>query len=196
MRIGLYGGSFDPPHLAHLIVAETVRDQFQLDQVWWIPAHAPPHKVGANLASAIHRLAMTQRAIQGHPGFAVCDIEVRREGLSYTVDTVRSLQERHPTDTFVLVIGGDSLQEFGAWHRPEEIAARIPLIAYRRPGTPAVDLPAFLEGRVQFADAPLLEISGTAIRAQVRAGRSIRYLVPDGVRAYIEEHGLYVQGEE
>lgn len=196
MNIGLFGGSFDPPHLAHLIVAEQVRDQFQLDQVWWIPAREPPHKVGVRLASAAHRLALTQLATQGHPGFFVSDVELCRSGRSYTVDTVRMLQENHPAYSFALIVGGDSLREFDTWHQPEEIAARVPLIVYRRHGDAHGDgLPAYLEGRVRFAEAPLIEISGTEIRARVRAGRSIRYLVPDAVRSYIEAHGLYLNGK-
>lgn len=192
MNIGLFGGSFDPPHLAHLIVAETVREQFRLDQVWWIPAFEPPHKDEAALAASRHRLEMTQRATRDNPGFATSDVEIQRAGTSYTVDTVRRLQEVYPAYAFSLLLGGDSLHEFASWYQPEEIVARVPLLVYRRPGA-ADEAPAasFLEGRVRFADAPLLDISATEIRARVRAGRSIRYLVPAAVQAYIEEHGLY-----
>jgi len=191
MNIGLFGGSFDPPHLAHLIVAETVREQFHLDQIWWIPAFDPPHKAEASLAASPHRLAMTQRATQPNPGFAVSDIEVRRAGTSYTVDTVRQMQETHPAYTFSLLLGGDSLRDFASWYQPEEIVARVPLIVYRRPGVAGVAPPSFAEGRIRFAEAPSLALSATEIRARVRAGRSIRYLVPDAVRSYIEEQGLY-----
>ena len=198
MNIGLFGGSFDPPHLAHLIVAETVREQFHLDQIWWIPAFDPPHKTEASLSASRHRLAMTQRATQHNPGFAVSDIEVRRAGTSYTVDTVRQMQERHPEYAFSLLLGGDSLRDFASWYQPEEIVACVPLIVYRRPGAAEVVAPSFAEDRVRFADAPLLALSATEIRARVRAGRSIRYLVPEAVRAYIGEEGLYLManGEE
>lgn len=191
MNIGLFGGSFDPPHLAHLIVAETVREQFQLDQIWWIPAFQPPHKADVLLADAHHRLEMTRRATHDHPGFAVSDVEVRRTGTSYTIDTVRTLQEAHPDYAFFLLIGGDSLRLFETWHQPEAIAARIPLLVYRRPGTADVAPAPFLEDRVRFAHAPLIDISATDIRARVHEGRSIRYLVSDAVRAYIEAEGLY-----
>jgi nicotinate-nucleotide adenylyltransferase len=191
MHIGLFGGSFNPPHLAHLIVAETVLSLFRLDAIWWMPAYQPPHKTGEALASADHRLAMTRAAIADNPAFAVSNLEVQREGTSYTVDTVRELQVAHPDDAFSLIIGSDSLQEFAGWHQPEEIIARVPLIVYKRPGSAtAVIDPQFAE-RVYFADAPLLEISGTEIRERLRAGRSIRYLVPEAVRAYIELHQLY-----
>ena len=191
MNIGLFGGSFDPPHLAHLIVAETVREQFDLDQIWWMPAFDPPHKAEAALASARHRLEMTRRATQDSPGFAVSDVEIQRAGTSYTVDTVRVLQETYPAYAFSLLLGGDSLRDFASWSQPEEIVARVPLIVYRRSGAAGASLPSFLEGRVRFADAPLIDISATEIRARVREGRSIRYLVPDVVRVYIEVHGLY-----
>jgi len=191
MTVGLFGGSFNPPHLAHLIVAETMREQFLLDQIWWIPASTPPHKTEAALAEPVHRFAMTRRATQDHPAFAVSDVEVQRAGTSYTVDTVRMLQATYPDHTFSLLLGGDAVRGFGAWRQPEEIAARVPLLVYHRPGIALLDVPAFLEGRVRVAEAPLLSISGTDIRARVRAGRSIRYLVPDAVRTYIEAHGLY-----
>ncbi len=195
MNIGLFGGSFNPPHLAHLIVAETVREAFRLDQVWWIPACRPPHKAEDTLVSAEHRLEMTRRATQGHPAFVVSDVEVRRAGDSYTVDTVRALQTVHPEYAFSLLLGGDSLRDFGSWRQPEEIVARVPLIVYLRPGAADIVVAPYLAGRVRFAEAPLLAISGTEIRARLRAGRSIRYLVPDAVRSYIEAHGLYVKRE-
>lgn len=191
MNIGLFGGSFDPPHLAHLIVAETVREQFQLDQIWWIPAFQAPHKTGAVLADAHHRLEMVRRVTQDHPGFAVSDVEVQRTGISYTIDTVRMLQEAHPEHAFSLLLGGDSLRLFETWYQPEAIAARVPLIVYRRPGVADIVPAPYLEDRVRFAHAPLIDISATEIRARVRQGRSIRYFVPDPVRAYIEEKGLY-----
>lgn len=193
MNIGLYGGSFNPPHLGHLIVAETLREQFRLDQIWWIPARQPPHKAEATLVSPQHRLAMTRRATHDHPAFAVSDVEVQRAGASYTVDTVRALQTAHPDETFSLLLGSDSLRHFSAWRDPEEIVARVSLIVYPRPGAAEVDVESSLAGRVRFAEAPLLAISGTAIRARLRAGRSIRYLVPEAVRVYIEQHGLYVK---
>ncbi len=193
MNVGLFGGSFNPPHLAHLIVAETVREQFWLDQVWWIPARRPPHKAEEALVSSQHRLEMTRRATQDHPAFAVSDVEVRRADASYTVETVRALQAAHPDYVFSLLLGGDSLRDFGTWRQPGEIVARVPLIVYRRPGAADIEVEPYLAGRVRFAEAPLLEISGTEIRARLREGRSIRYLVPDAVRAYIEEHGLYVK---
>ncbi len=196
MEIGLFGGSFNPPHLAHLVVAEAVRDQFGLDEVWWIPSAQPPHKDGAGLAPARHRLAMTRLAVQGHPAFRVLDLEIQRAGLSYTVDTVRAVQAAHPDRAFALLLGSDSLAHFAAWRAPDEIVRRVPLVVYKRPGTSdAVAAPRFAN-RVRYAAAPVLEISATDVRARLAAGRSVRYLVPDAVRAYIADHGLYAPEEE
>jgi nicotinate-nucleotide adenylyltransferase len=194
MDVGLFGGSFNPPHVAHLIVAEFVRDQFGLDEVWWIPNATPPHKPDEELVAVEHRLAMTRQVVRSNADFRVCDLEVEREGVSYTVDTVRILQERHPETDFALIIGSDSLDHFGEWHCPDEIAERVPLIVYKRPGAiEAVAEPRFAN-YVRYVAAPVMEVSGTEVRARRRAGRSIRYLVPDGVRTYIETHELYRNG--
>lgn len=191
MQIGLFGGTFNPPHLAHLIVAELVRERLRLDQVLWIPAAAPPHKRDTAPAPAADRLMMTRLAVESNPFFAVSEIELRRQGVSYTVDTLRQLQDERPNDAFLLILGGDSLSTFNSWHRPDEIAARVPLVAYRRPGADLSALDPHLLRHVRFVDAPLIEISGTDIRARIREGRSIRYLVPERVRAYIEANRLY-----
>ena len=203
MEVGLFGGSFNPPHLAHLIVAEAVREQFGLDEVWWMPAHTPPHKPGAAMASPAHRLEMARLATRSNPAFRVRDDEVARGGISYTVETLRLLQKRHPGAAFSLILGSDSLAGFASWHRPGEIVERAALLVYRRPGgsadgkaegsVPAL-APRFAR-RLRVAEAPLLEISGTALRARRRQGRSLRYLVPGAVRAYIAEHGLYRTSE-
>lgn len=194
MDIGLFGGSFNPPHIAHLIIAEIVRDQFGLEEVWWIPNATPPHKPDEEVVSADHRLEMTHRAVDSNPNFRVSDVEVMREGVSYTVETLRVLQDDYPDVDFGLIIGSDSLDYLAEWHKPDEIVERVPLIVYKRPG--ALDLvaePRFAN-QVRYAAAPVMEVSGTEIRARCRKGRSIRYLVPEGVRTYIETHGLYEEG--
>jgi nicotinate-nucleotide adenylyltransferase len=196
MDIGLFGGSFNPPHVAHLIVAEIVRDQFGLQEVWWIPNATPPHKADQELVDAEHRLAMTERATAANPGFRVCDVEIRRAGISYTVDTVTSLQEEHPDIDFGLIIGSDSLDHFAEWHRPEEIARRVPLIVYKRPGVIDAVAPPRFANTVKYVAAPVMEVSGTEVRARRQAERSIRHLVPEPVRTYIEAHGLYTSGSD
>ncbi len=191
MNVGLFGGSFNPPHVAHLVVAEVVRDQFGLDEVWWIPNSTPPHKPNDELAAVQHRLAMTKRTVEGNPAFRVCGVEVERDGVSYTVETLRVLQDQHPDTDFALILGSDSLDHFANWHRPDEIAERVPFIVYKRPGAiESVADPRFVND-VRYAAAPVMEISGTEVRARRRAGRSIRYLVPEAVRAYIDTHDLY-----
>lgn len=191
MEIGLFGGSFNPPHIAHLIVAEAVRDQFDLEEVWWIPNATPPHKSEEGLASVQHRVEMTRRAVASNSTFRVCEIEVEREGISYTVETLRALQEQRPDTDFALLIGSDSLDHFAEWHRPDEIAERVPIIVYKRPGVlRAVAEPRFVN-EVRYVAAPVMEVSGTEIRERRRNGRSIRYLVTEPVRSYIESHDLY-----
>ncbi len=194
--IGLFGGSFNPPHIAHCVVANVVRDQFGLDEVWWIPNAQPPHKPKSELAPAHHRLAMTRVITEDDPGFHVSDIEIRRDGISYTVDTVRALQEEYPNTRFALIIGSDSLDSFASWHRPDEIAARVPIIVYKRPGPiESVAAPRFANN-VRFVSAPVMEISGTEVRLRRHAGRSIRYFVPEPVRDYIETHSLYLPADD
>ncbi|WP_103019992.1 nicotinate (nicotinamide) nucleotide adenylyltransferase [Salinibacter altiplanensis] len=191
MTVGLFGGSFNPPHVAHLIVAEVVRDQFALDEVWWIPNATPPHKPNDELAAVKHRLAMTERTVESNTAFRVCGVEAHREGVSYTVETLRVLQDQHPDTDFALILGSDSLDHFADWHRPDEIAERVPLVVYKRPGAiESVAAPRFAN-HVQYAAAPVMEISGTEVRARRRADRSIRHLVPEAVRSYIETHDLY-----
>lgn len=191
MDIGLFGGSFNPPHIAHLVVAEVAQDQFGLEEVWWIPNATPPHKSDDELAMVEHRLAMTKQAVADNPTFRLCDIEVQRAGVSYTVETIRALQDQHPKTDFGLLIGSDSLNHFENWHRPDEIAERVPLVVYKRPGVIKQAAAPRFANHVHFVSAPVMEVSGTEVRARRRAGRSIRYLVPTAVRTYIEDNDLY-----
>ncbi len=193
-RVGLFGGSFNPPHLAHLIVAEQVCEQVRLDLVLWIPCHTPPHKDEQELAAPHHRLAMVQLAIEGNPFFAVSDVEIRRGGRSYTIDTILQLQQQQPDWELMLILGEDSLRTLHTWRAPDEIIARVPLVVYRRPDGPDNPVaPRFL-ARTTFVEAPVLAISATEIRQRCRQGRSIRYLVPEAVRQYIIKNQLYQGG--
>lgn len=189
-RLGLFGGTFDPPHLGHLAIAEHARQQLRLDRVLFMPSGRPPHKRDRALSPAADRLAMTRLAARGNPGFAVSAWEARGDGASYTVDTLRALAARRPGARLVLLIGEDSLEEFATWREPEAIRALAELaVAPRDGGRPRRSRrPA--RGVVHL-DAPRLDVSSSAIRAALRAGRSARYLVPDPVLAYIERRGLY-----
>ncbi|MFO8231422.1 MAG: nicotinate (nicotinamide) nucleotide adenylyltransferase [Longimonas sp.] len=192
MRIALFGGSFNPPHIAHLIVAEVACDQFEFDAVWWIPNATPPHKTNDHLAPASDRLAMTRAAVADHEGFSVCNIEIERPGVSYTVDTVRALTEQHPEASFSLLIGSDSLDTFHTWREPDTIAELADLVVYKRPGGLGdVAAPRFANC-ARYVAAPMLEVSSTEVRQRCYDGRSIRYMVPAAVRSYIRTHGLYV----
>ncbi|MEM9666693.1 MAG: nicotinate-nucleotide adenylyltransferase [Bacteroidota bacterium] len=192
-RIGLYGGAFNPPHVGHLVVAELMREAFALEAVWWIPTHEPPHKDNQSLAAPEHRLAMVEAAIAGHEGFAVSRVELDRSGPSFTYDTVMHLQRTHPDVAFQLILGGDSLRAFMRWHRPLDIVSRVPLLVYRRPGDDLerADLPQAVRTRIHLVEAPYLEVSSTDLRARVARQATIRYLVPEAVRHYIQAHHLY-----
>jgi nicotinate-nucleotide adenylyltransferase len=191
--IALFGGSFNPPHVAHLAVAEAAAEDAGLARVLWMPAATPPHKQGdMAVVSAAHRLAMTRLAVEGNARFAVFDAEVRRGGVSYTVDTLRALRAEHPGADLVLLLGGDSLADFAAtWREPEAILELAQLVVYRRPGFSEAAVPPWVLARTAFVAAPLLDLSGTALRARLATGRTVRYLVPDAVCGYIEAHGLY-----
>jgi nicotinate-nucleotide adenylyltransferase len=192
-RIGLFGGSFNPPHVAHLAVAEAAREQAGLERVLWVPAAVSPFKQDEAMPEAHHRLSMVAAAVADNPAFAVTPIEVERGGVSYTVDTARAVAAANPDADLRLLIGGDSLASFPRWREAEALAEIAPPVVFRRPGDllEATGLPDWLARRVTFIDAPMIELSSTEIRAMLRAGRTARYLIPDAVRAYIAQHGLY-----
>ena len=203
MRIGFFGGSFDPIHLGHLILAEQCREQAQLDQVWFVPSSMSPLKQSSTVGSNRQRLEMVQIAIAGHRGFQASEIELERGGVSFTVDTLRGLQSSHPDDEWFLVIGGDSLVNFSKWREPEEICRlAIPLI-YSRPNSPAdlsvlrpfVDGARMKEIERNAIRSTLIDISSTELRRRVAVGQSIRYLTPRAVEKYIESNGLYVESK-
>lgn len=190
-RVALFGGSFNPPHLGHLALAEAARDEAGLRRVLWMPAATSPHKQGEAVPEGHHRFAMTTRATEDHAAFVVSDLELRRAGVSYTVDTLRTLNAEHPDAEWLLLIGGDSLAQFHTWREPEEILRRAGLLVYPRPRADLAAVDPAVMRRATVLDRPLLDVSSTAVRALLGAGRSARYLVPDRVLAYAAEHGLY-----
>ena len=191
MTVGLFGGTFDPPHLGHLEIAVQAQVLHGLREVWWIPAYRPPHKDGADVTAYEHRMEMTKGAIAGHAGFTVSDIESQLPGPSYTITTIMALQEQYPAHDFVLLMGGDSLNHFGTWWEPEAIAERVRLLVYPRAGWPYSELPIFLKDRVEFMDTPPLAVQSMHIRSLLYQGESIKAYVSEPVRAYISSHGLY-----
>ena len=193
--LALFGGSFNPPHVGHLVVAEACAQAAGLDRVLWTPAATPPHKQNdPTLAPARTRLRMVEAAVAGNGRFEASDVEVARAGVSYTVDTVRALRQRHAA--LAVVVGGDSLAGFPTWREAEEIARLARLVVYRRPGDGVRlgDLPGWLAERVTVVEGPQLAVSSQEVRALVAAGRSVRYLVPDAVREVVEAEGLYREG--
>jgi nicotinate-nucleotide adenylyltransferase len=192
-RVGLMGGTFDPIHLGHLLAAETAREACGLDEVWFIPSRTPPLKPGEPHAPGEDRLEMVRLAIAGNPAFRALDLELRRPGVSYSIDTARELRERWRDCLFSYIIGGDRVNDLPRWHRIGELAEIVSFIGVARPGHP-VDigaLPEMLRGRVRVIPMPQLDISSSGIRELRREGRSIRYLVPDGVHDFILGKGLY-----
>jgi len=191
-RLGLFGGTFDPPHLAHLVLAAWACETLALDRVLFIPAGRPPHKSRRRVSAARHRLAMTRLAVQHDPAFAVSALELDRPAPSYTVDTLRAIARRHDGERF-LIIGGDSLDDFRDWVEPETILALATLAVAGRPGSGDRAARRWAErtGRVVWLGDPALDVSSSALRERVRRGRTIRYLVPEPVRRYIERHRLY-----
>jgi len=198
MRIGVFGGTFDPVHLAHLILAEQCREQARLDQVWFVPAARPPHKHEDELTPFERRVEMLQFAVAGQPAFRVEELEKDRAGPSYTADTLDELARRQPGNEWFLLVGSDTLRDLPTWHEPRRVVARAGLLVVARPGAalvPAEELQAKLGApvRVQNIDVPLIDISSSDLRARVRRGRSIRYFVPRAVEMYVLEKKLYRQ---
>ncbi len=196
-RLGVYGGTFDPPHLGHLILAEAAADSLGLERVLFVPAGEPPHKrPGSVRAPAHHRLAMVERAIADNPRFALSRADLDRPGPHYTADLLALLHHQFPADDLVFLIGADSLRDLPSWSRPAQVVALAHLGVMRRPGV-SVDLAALdaripgVAGRVLWIDAPLVDLAASALAARIAAGYSVRYQVPDAVLAYIGEHGLY-----
>jgi nicotinate-nucleotide adenylyltransferase len=201
--IALFGGSFNPIHNGHLIVARAVAERLSLSRVVFIPSPSPPHKANVDLADASDRLEMVRLAIAGQRGFEASDFEVRQGGVSYTILTVEAFQKSAAGQTLHWIIGGDTLPELHTWYRVRELVERCRIVTAVRPGFEVPDLSA-LE-RVLTVDqvrrlkedilpTPRIDISATDIRRRAAEGRSIRYLVPEPVRQYIEQRGLYRQG--
>lgn len=190
MKLGLLGGMFDPIHLGHLRAAEIVRESLSLDEVVFVPAGVPPHRERP-AASGIDRYAMVALATAGDRAFTPSDIELRRDGPSYTVETVAALRERHPGAEVVLIVGSDNLPMIAGWRDPERLLALCTVAVVERPGSvpsPAGAVPATRLHRVEGTTLP---IASRDLRERVRAGRSVRHLVPDGVADYIEKRSLY-----
>lgn len=204
MKIGCLGGSFDPVHLGHLVLAEAAREAIGLDRIVLMVAGAPPHKTGRALASAADRVEMARRAVAGHPGYAVDDRETRREGPSFTIDTVRELRAGlAPDDRLYWIVGSDTLPDLPGWKDGRELLDLVTFVTAARPDhdvgaaldslRPEIGDEVVLRLAAHVVPMPAIGISSTGIRRRVRDGASIRWLVPDAVRAWIRERSLYTE---
>jgi nicotinate-nucleotide adenylyltransferase len=201
MRTGVFGGTFDPVHLGHLILAEQCREQARLDLVLFVPAARPPHKLAHVLTPFAQRVEMLALAVAGQPAFRIDELEKDRPGPSYTADTLAQLHSRHPDAQLFLLVGADTLHDLPYWHEPARIAALAELLVMARPGweAPAPEALRLPEGaafRRQTVEAPLIDIRGRDLRRRAAEGRSLRYLVPRAVEAYIADKHLYQAATE
>jgi nicotinate-nucleotide adenylyltransferase len=217
MRIGIFGGTFNPVHLGHLRSAEEVRERHRLQRVLFIPSATPPHKREHGLASADDRLAMVRVAVAGNPHFRVSSIELQRGGRSYSVDTLRTLRRRMPTSVFFFILGADAFRDIATWYEYRSLFELCNLVVTSRPPENDVLLSKLLPvavrrefcyrprlralehrtgNRIFFQRISQLDISASAIRKRLRAGTSVRYLLPPSVERYIFRHGLYARGAQ
>jgi nicotinate-nucleotide adenylyltransferase len=199
-RVAVFGGTFDPVHLGHLIMGEQAREQAKLDQVWFVPAASPPHKQGRPITPFAQRVEMLNLAIAGQPAFQVNELENNRSGPSFTADTLSELKRQHPQTDFYLLIGSDCMPDLPGWHQPIRVIELAGLLVVARPGWPvmsadelgaALRLPAEAALRYQVIEAPLVDIASRDLRRRAAQGRSLRFQVPRAVECYIHEKKLY-----
>ena len=195
--LGIMGGTFDPIHIGHLQIACAVSQRLGPEQVMFIPAYIPPHKLGMDFAPAEDRYAMTELAIASYEGFIVSDMEMKRSGVSYTIDTVRQQAKEHPEEQLYFIIGADSVAQLHTWHNIQELLELAIFVAAGRPGYDGVmeeaesHLGAIARKRIMLLDTPEYDVSSTEIRSRIKAGQPLTGLVTTEVEKYIYEHGLY-----
>lgn len=198
MNIGIFGGTFDPPHIGHLVVADQALTQLRLDEVWFMPVGQPTHKDSNGISPAHHRVAMVGLAIKGHPGFQLSLLDVERPAPHYSSTAMEILEQRHPEHDWFFIMGADSLADLPHWHRPQRLIALATLAVAGRPGV-RLDLSEIehavpgVSQRVHWVRAPLVDLSATELRRMARDGASLRYLVPAAVIEYVHTHRLYVE---
>jgi nicotinate-nucleotide adenylyltransferase len=200
-RVGVLGGTFDPPHVGHLWLATLAADAMGLDRVLFMPAAQPPHKGGQLISRGTDRLLMTRLAIGGDPAFELCPIEMERPGPSYTIDSIDELERLYAGQAqLYLLMAADSLNAIDTWREPDRLLERIEWVVGPRPGSELPDRSALEErfgdraSRIHLLSGPSLDVSSSEIRRRVAAGRAIRYLVPRGVEELIVDRGLYRRG--
>lgn len=185
-KVGILGGTFDPPHIGHLIIANEVLNRLQLDEVKFMPNQEPPHKVKTSATTGEDRVRMLELLIDNNTAFSIENIELERIGLSYTFDTMKLLQERNPDHEYYFIIGGDMVEYLPKWHQIDGLVKLIRFVGVNRSNFSVKSSYPLTQ-----VDMPFIDISSTLIRERASSGDTIRYLVPKGVEAYIKEHGLY-----
>ena len=196
-RIGIFGGTFDPPHLGHLILASEAQSQLELTRLLWTLTPEPPHKQDQPITSIEHRLAMVNLAIADNPSFELSRVELDRPGPHYTIDTVKLIADQNPDAEIVPIIGGDSLHDLPTWHKPKELLYACHWVGVMRRPEDSANLEALerelpgISSKIHYVDAPLLEIASREIRSRIAEGRTFRYYLADPVYHYISQHHLY-----
>ena len=189
MRLGLFGGRFDPVHIGHLMVAQNALEALNLGELWFIPAKTPPHKEAA--AAAEKRYEMLLLATNTHPKLHVSRSEIERTGASYTFDTVSEIRAQRPEDELFFITGVDAYAEIASWHRARELVSSVSVVALGRPGYTLENLGPYFKERVHTLESPLWEVSSTDIRRRLAQRESVRYLVPEPVERYLAKNPLY-----
>ena len=194
MKVCLFGGTFDPPHLGHLIVAQTIFEAENFDQIVFVPAYQPPHKNGMKISPVDQRLEMLNIAIKENPNFIISDLEIERKGLSYSIDTIMDYKKQNNLNSNELfyLMGSDSLRQFKKWKDPKMIIDESRVIVAIRPGFRPSDIPNWILAKIQFASIPRIEISSTTIRERWVNDKTIRYMVTESVWQYINKNKLYL----
>ena len=197
-RIGVLGGTFEPIHMAHLVIAQAALDEGHVDKVLFVPAGLPWMKSRRKISPVAARVRMVELALHGNPGFEISLVDVRRKGPSYTVETLEELKKKYPHGTrFYLIVGADSVREMPQWYQSKKLIRLCRILAFRRPGYNELELgwveselPGILKS-IKWLKAPIMDISATELRRRATRGGSLRYLVPEAVREYIEKEGIY-----
>ena len=194
MKVSLFGGTFDPPHLGHLIIAQTIFEAENFDQIVFVPAYQPPHKNGMKISPVDQRLEMLNIAIKENPNFIMSDLEIERKGLSYSIDTIMEYKKQNNLNTneIFYLMGSDSLRQFKKWKDPKMIIDESRVIVAIRPGFRPSDIPNWILAKIQFASIPRIEISSTTIRERWVNDKTIRYMVTESVWQYINKNKLYL----
>lgn len=197
MRIGIMGGTFNPIHNAHLLLGELAKEEYKIDRLLFMPGGNPPHKRDKQIVSAEHRMNMCRLAIEDNPDFTLCDYEIKKDGYSYTVETLEHFKKTYPDDELFFIIGGDSLFAFEKWYCPEKILTLTTLLVFDRTGS-GEDISAEIDrlkkkynADINLIHAPKFDISSSGIRERIKEGKTVRYMTASSVIDYIEKHGLY-----